>query len=360
MTLPDLDGMLGRRIHTHGCLNERDPDLSSQPLESASGSPGAKPPSRLPQVRRRLAGGGTALAVLLVWSGLALLAPRFLTVPNFLNIFLAASTLSIIAAGMTLVLIAGEIDLSVGSAEALTGSVAAVVLVQYGAPWPVAILAGIGAGAIIGFVNGLFTTRLRVPSFVVTLAMLSVASGGALLLTQGTSVFGLGPEFGFIGQGHIGILPTPVIIAAAVLIVLEFVLRRTTFGLNLYASGGNAEAARLSGVDIKATKMRVLIVSGALAGLAGVIIASRLDAGSGTVGSADLLASIAAVVIGGTSLSGGVGRISGTLLGALLITSIQNGLVLMDVTAFWQQVAIGSLILVAALLDQLARRQTTA
>jgi Ribose/xylose/arabinose/galactoside ABC-type transport systems, permease components len=302
--------------------------------------------------------GGTAAALIIIWIGLTVAAPNFATVSNLLNIFLAASTLAIIAGGLTLALIAGEIDLSLGSVEALAGSLAAVLIVTWGLPWPLALVVGVLAGAAVGGVNAIFTSKFGVPSFVASLAMLGVAGGAAYLLTQGTSVFGLGPEFGAIGQGGVLGIPVPVLIAAVVLAVLAVLLHRTSFGLNVFAVGGNREAARLSGVNVRRTKAIVLVLSGSLAGVAGIILASRLDAGSGTVGGADLMAAIAAVVIGGTSLNGGVGSIAGTLVGAVLIASIQNGLVLLNVTAFWQQVAIGSLILVAALLDRISKIST--
>lgn len=301
---------------------------------------------------------GTAVALVAICCVLAAIAPDFATVGNVLNILLAASTLTILACGLTVALIAGEIDLSVGSVEALTGSVAAVMMVTYGIPWPLAVIGGIAVGAVAGLVNGIFAVKFAVPSFVASLAMLSIASGAANLLTNGTSVFGLGAQFGFIGTGKVAGIPVPVIIAAVVAIVLAIALRKTTFGLDVYAVGGNAEAARLSGVNIAKIKVRVLVLSGALAGLAGLIIAARLDSGSGTVGTQDLMAAIAAVVIGGTSLNGGIGSIGGSVIGALLIATIQNGLVLMDITAFWQQVAIGSLILIAALLERLSKLTT--
>jgi ribose transport system permease protein len=301
---------------------------------------------------------GTAAAFALICLVLTFIAPDFATVGNVLNVLLAASTLTIVACGLTVALIAGEIDLSVGSVEALTGSVAAVMIVTYGVPWPLAIIGGIFTGAVVGLVNGVFAARFSVPSFVSSLAMLSIAGGAASLLTNGTSVFGLGPQFATIGTGRVASIPVPVIIAAVVAIVLSLVLRRTSFGLDVYAVGGNAEAARLSGVNVASVRTRVLIMSGALAGLAGLIIASRLDSGSGTVGTQDLMAAIAAVVIGGTSLNGGVGSIGGSVIGALLIATIQNGLVLLDITAFWQQVAIGSLILIAALLERLSKLTT--
>ncbi|WP_168587721.1 ABC transporter permease [Saccharopolyspora sp. ASAGF58] len=325
----------------------------TQSVESTSAPAQKRRPVWLRVVASPIA--GTSMALIAVCCVLSAIAPDFATVGNVLNVLLAASTLTILACGLTVALIAGEIDLSVGSVEALTGSAAAVMIVAYGIPWPLAIVGGIAVGAATGLVNGIVATRFSVPSFVASLAMLSVASGAANLLTNGTSVFGLGSQFGYLGTGKVLSIPVPVVIAGVVALGLAVTLRKTTFGLDVYAVGGNREAARLSGVSISSVKVRVLVLSGALAGLAGLIIAARLDSGSGTVGTQDLMAAIAAVVIGGTSLNGGIGSIGGSVVGALLIATIQNGLVLMDITAFWQQVAIGSLILIAALLERLSK-----
>lgn len=307
-------------------------------------------------LRARQSAVSTAIPLVLIWIGLSFASPYFLTVDNVSNIFLQAAALGLIAGGMTLTLIAAEIDLSVGSVVALIGSLFAFLTVKYGVPWPLAAIGVLLVGAGIGWINGWFTTNLGVPSFVATLAMLGIARGAALLVTNGQSIYGLPPDFDVIGQGYVGPVPVPVIIAGVILAILHFTLGRTRFGLNIYAVGGNAEAASLAGVDIRSTKSRVLVLSAVMASLAGLIVAARLDAGSGTVGEDMLLDAIAAVVIGGTSLLGGVGRISGTVLGVILIASIRNGLVLLNVSAFWQQVAIGGLILLAVSLDHLAKR----
>jgi ribose/xylose/arabinose/galactoside ABC-type transport system permease subunit len=185
--------------------------------------------------------------------------------------------------------------------------------------------------------------------------MLGIARGVALLITQGKPIYGLPDTIAWLGQGELWIVPVPVVLAALILAALHFALSRTRFGLNVYAVGGNPEAARLSGVDVPGVKMAVLVLSAVLASVGGLILAARLNAGSGTVGADLLLDAIAAVVIGGTSLLGGVGRVTGTVLGVLLIASIRNGLVLLNVSAFWQQVAIGALILLAVSVDYLAK-----
>jgi ribose/xylose/arabinose/galactoside ABC-type transport system permease subunit len=312
------------------------------------------------RLRLRQSAVSTAIPLVLIWIGLSFASPYFLTVDNVSNIFLQASALGLIAGGMTIALIAAEIDLSVGSVVALIGSLDALLIVRYGVPWPLAVVIVLIIGAGIGWINGWFTTGLGMPSFVATLAMLGIARGAALLLTNGQAIYGLPEGFNVIGQGYIGLIPVPVIIAAIVLATLHFALLRTKFGLNVYAVGGNVEAARLAGVDVRATKSRVLVLSALMASLAGLIVAARLDAGSGTVGEELLLDAIAAVVIGGTSLLGGIGRISGTVLGVILIASIRNGLVLLNVSAFWQQVAIGALILLAVSFDHLAKGRARA
>jgi ribose/xylose/arabinose/galactoside ABC-type transport system permease subunit len=312
------------------------------------------------RLRVRQSAVSTAIPLVLIWIGLSFASPYFLTVDNVSNIFLQASALGLIAGGMTIALIAAEIDLSVGSVVALIGSLVALLIVRYGVPWPLAVVIVLIIGAGIGWINGWFTTGLGMPSFVATLAMLGIARGAALLLTNGQAIYGLPDGFNVIGQGYIGLIPVPVIIAAIVLATLHFALLRTKFGLNVYAVGGNVEAARLAGVDVRATKSRVLVLSAFMASLAGLIVAARLDAGSGTVGEELLLDAIAAVVIGGTSLLGGIGRISGTVLGVILIASIRNGLVLLNVSAFWQQVAIGALILLAVSFDHLAKGRVRA
>ena len=302
-------------------------------------------------------GATTGIGLLIIWVILSLTTDNFLTTNNVLNILLQASHLWILAGGVTVTLIAAEIDLSIASIEALAGAVIAVVIVQAGMPWPLALLAGVAVGALAGVLNGFFTTRYAMPSFVTTLAMLGIARGLAFVITDGESVYGLPGGFVWIGQGKFGPVPVPIVEAALVLVALHVMLTRTKIGLNIYAVGGNPEAARLAGINVARTKMFVLILSGFTAALAGVVLAARLGTGSGQVGEADLLDAIAAVVIGGTSLFGGVGRISGTAMGVILIVSIRNGLVLLGVGAFWQPVAIGSLILAAVFLDHVTKKR---
>jgi ribose transport system permease protein len=329
---------------------------ATQPSEQAAhGGEGRRLVVWLRRLRQRQSTLSTLIPLVLLWIALTIASPHFLTFDNAVNVLLNAAPLALIAGGMTLTLIAAEIDLSVGSVVALVGSLAALLSVNFGAPWPLVLLGAIAAGAFVGVINGWFTTRLGMPSFVATLAMLGIARGVALLITQGKPIYGLPDTVAWLGQGELWIVPVPVVLAALILAALHFALSRTRFGLNVYAVGGNPEAARLSGVDVPGVKMAVLVLSAVLASVGGLILAARLNAGSGTVGADLLLDAIAAVVIGGTSLLGGVGRVTGTVLGVLLIASIRNGLVLLNVSAFWQQVAIGALILLAVSVDYLAK-----
>ena len=309
------------------------------------------------RVSRYLRLGGIFFALGLIWLGFALASPYFLTTTNILNVLLQASTIAVIAAGSTIVLITAEIDLSVGSVEALSGSVAAVMIITQGVPVGVGIAIGLGVGLLAGMINGYVTVYWRAPSFIVTLAMLGIAHGTALLMTGGYPVAGFPGSYDYIGQGEVGPIPVPVIIAGAIYLILYLLLKKTRFGVELYATGGGRRAAELAGVRTGRVVFTAFAISGLLAGLGGLILSSRLDAGHGEIGTGDLLDAIAAVVIGGTSLMGGIGTVIGTLVGVLIITSIRNGLVLLNVQAFWQEIVVGGIILVAVLIDQLAKRQ---
>jgi ribose transport system permease protein len=263
---------------------------------------------------------------------------------------------------MTLVILTAGIDLSVGAVLALSGVVAAGLL-KHGvvvAPLNIAleftlcgaILAALLTGTVLGWVNGMVITRLGVPPFVATLGMLSAARGLTNLWTGGRPITGLGRTFTAIGSGSMLGLPNPVWIGAALVAAFVVLTRRTRFGRYVYAIGGNERAAVLSGLPVKRIKLAVYTLCGTLAGTAGLIVTSRLDSGDPTAGLGYELDSIAAVVIGGTSLSGGRGSILGTVLGCLLIGVLNNGLVLLNVSAFWQQVVKGVVIVVAVAIDR--------
>ena len=268
---------------------------------------------------------------------------------------------------MTLVILSGGIDLSVGSALALSGAIAAGLL-KHGIALPLlgvslqftvlgAVLAGILVGLALGWFNGIVITRFSLPPFVATLGTLSIARGLTQLWTGGFPITGLGPQFGFIGTGHFLGLPMPVWISGVLVAMFTVVTRRTRFGRYLYAVGGNERAAQLTGLNLRRIKIWVYALGGGLAGVAGLILTARLDSATPSAGFGYELDSIAAVVIGGTSLNGGRGSVPGTVLGCLIIGILNNGLVLLEVSPFWQQVIKGLVILLAVALDRMSARE---
>jgi ribose/xylose/arabinose/galactoside ABC-type transport system permease subunit len=298
---------------------------------------------------------GTLIALGLIWLFFTLKSEYFLTSENIFNIFLQASNVGIIAAGLTVVLITAEIDLSIGSLQALSGSVAAVVIIQHGHPLWLGIVAGLGATVLAGAISGLLTWKLKIVSFISTLAMLGIAQGVAFLLTNGTAIAGFGETYALIGTYTYRGFPGAAFIAIVVFVVIHLMLTRTKLGLQIYAVGGNREAAEYAGIRAGRVKLIALMISGLTAGIGGLILSSRLDAGNGLFGANDLLAAVAAVVIGGTSLFGGVGNVIGTAIGVVMIASINDGLILMNVPDFWQQIVIGCIIIAAMAVDQLTK-----
>jgi ribose transport system permease protein len=293
---------------------------------------------------------------------LSLLSDKFLTVNNAWNVMRQISVNICIAVGMTLVVLTAGIDLSVGSVLALCGAITAGLL-KSGIEMPGqdlfigftllgAIVAGIFSGAVIGAFNGFTITRFKVPPFVATLAMLTMARGFTLLWTKGFPISVLGDDFAWIGTGWLLGIPVPVWISALVVLAAVLVTNKTPLGRYIYAIGGNENAARLSGISISKVKIIVYSLAGALAAVGGVIVTSRLDSAQPNAGISYELDAIAAVVIGGTSLSGGRGSIWGTVLGAIIIGVLNNGLVLLNVSPFWQQVVKGMVILLAVIIDK--------
>jgi ribose transport system permease protein len=305
-----------------------------------------------------------ALALLLV--ALSLASDKFLTLDNSLNVLRQISINLCLSLGMTLIILSGGIDLSVGSVLALAGAVAAGLL-KNGVPLPAfdvfvkftvfgSIVAGLLVGLALGAFNGLMITRFKLPPFVATLGMLSIARGLTMLWTGGFPITGLGASFGVMGTGQWLGVPMPVWISAALVGLLVIVTRRTRFGRYVYAVGGNERAALLSGVNVRRIKLLVYTLGGALAAVAGLLVTARLDSATPNAGFSYELDSIAAVVIGGTSLSGGRGSVGGTVLGCLLIGVLNNGLVLLEVSPFWQQVIKGAVILAAVAVDRVNTR----
>ncbi|MBL9190659.1 MAG: ribose ABC transporter permease [Opitutaceae bacterium] len=297
---------------------------------------------------------------------LSLLSDNFLTADNGWNILRQISVNLCLSIGMTLVILSGGIDLSVGAILGLAGAVAAGLLKNGLALGGLdarleftvtgAIVAGIVVGGAAGWFNGFAITRFRLPPFVATLGMLSIARGLTMLWTGGFPVTSLGSTFGFLGTGAILGMPMPVWIMLALVGIFVVVTRRTRFGRHIYAVGGNERAARLTGLNVPRIKLAVYTLAGALAGVAGLIVTARLDSAQPNAGLGYELDSIAAVVIGGTSLSGGRGSIWGTVLGCLIIGVLNNGLFLLNVSPFWQQVIKGGVILLAVAIDKMNAR----
>lgn len=298
----------------------------------------------------------TLIGLVLISLVLTLTSEYFLSFENFTSLLLQNANIAILAVGLTLVILLGEIDLSVGGVEALGCVVVAWMMVYGGLGIIPSIMIALLAGTLCGLISGFFVAYFRFHSFVSTLAMMGIARGFALIYTHGASIYGLPDSFRFIGQGSIGPIPVPVLIAAVVFLLAHLLLTQFRFGNHIYAVGGNIEAARLAGINVGRVKLIVLSLSGFCSSLAGVIMASRLNSGQGTIGETDLLDAIASVIIGGTSLMGGVGAIPGTILGVLIVSVIRNGLNLLGVSSFWQMVAIGTIIICAVLIEQIRRK----
>ena len=296
------------------------------------------------------------LPILILCGSLSVISPNFLTATNLSNILINSAPLALAATGLTLVIIFGDLDLSVGSTMALVSTSSALLMSNFGLPIYIAFGIGLIVGALVGFINGLLSVKVNIPSFIVTLAMMSVARGIALVLSDGSAVTNLPESVTKIASGRFLGLSLIIWIPIIIIPIIGFLLSRTILGLNIYSIGGNKEAAILAGVPESKTRIMALTLSGLMAGIAGVISTSRLGVGSPIIAEDLILDAIAAVVIGGTSLFGGIGKISGTIFGVLLIAIIKNGLVLLNVSPFYQRVAIGIVILIASVFDAMGRR----
>lgn len=292
----------------------------------------------------------TLLGLIVLVILLSILSPRFLSVSNLTNVLRQTSINAIIASGLTFVILTGGIDLSVGSIFAFASAITAGMLVNK-VPAGLAIIMGLIIGAIAGAINGLFITRGNIPPFIATLATMTIFRGATLVYTNGEPITGLGEGIYWIGNKYVGIFPIPVIITIVVFLISYYVLAQLKMGRYVFAIGGNEEASRLSGINTRTIKTSVYAISGMLAALSGIIITSRLNSAQPTAGSGAELDAIAAVVLGGTSLSGGQGGISGTIVGALIIGVLNNGLNLLNVSPFYQQIVKGVVIMIAILLD---------
>lgn len=286
---------------------------------------------------------------------ITIVTPNFLSVSNITNVFTQVSVNAIIAIGMTFVILTGGIDLSVGSTLAISSAVGASIVKSTGNVFLAIIVAAV-IGIAVGLINGLLVSKGKLQAFIVTLATMTIFRGATLVFTDGTPISKLPEAFVKIGNGKLGFMPIPVIITIIIAIIAVYALSQTRFGRYLYALGGNEDASRLSGINTDKIKTLVYVVSGFASAIAGVIITSRIGSASPNAGTGFELDAIAAVVIGGTSLAGGEGTITGTLIGALIIGVLNNGLKLMNVSPFYQSIVKGLVILIAVLLDKKSRK----
>lgn len=298
---------------------------------------------------------GTVIGLAVLCAVLWALTPHFLTVSNLLNIAQQTSINAIVAVGMTFVIISGGIDLSVGSIVALAG-VALGAMLQTGYPLPVALAASLAAGTACGMLNGALVSVGGLPPFIATLGMMSAARGTALVFTEGRPISGFDDGFRVLATGSIGFVPAPVVVMIVVYVVAHIVLTRTTFGRYTYAIGGNEEATRLSGVAVRFHKTMIYGTSGLISAVAAIVLTARLNSAQPIAGMMYELDAIAATVIGGTSLMGGQGTLAGTLVGALIMGVLRNGLNLLGVSSFLQQIVIGVVIVSAVLVDTMLKR----
>ena len=281
----------------------------------------------------------------------------FLTPKNMFNILRQNASNLFLATGMTMVFILGGIDLSVGSVIALSGVVAAGCVVNFGLPEAVGFIAAIAVGAAVGLFNGFIICKTDIPPFIVTLASMNITKGIALVLTGGAPIRCMTDAFKFPGAGYVGPVPTPVILMFIIFILAALMINKTQLGRHIYAVGGNVQAAKFSGISVQKVKFIVYAYTGVMAGIAGVVIASRLYSGQPTAGDGAEMDAIASVVVGGTSMSGGSGRIGGTLIGVLIIGVLNNGLNLMGVDSNFQYIVKGLVILLAVYVDFLRNKK---
>jgi ribose transport system permease protein len=278
-------------------------------------------------------------------------AEYFATFSNLVNVARQVSMIAIMAFGMTLVIVSGGIDLSVGSVTGFSGIFTAALMMQVNLPIIACIFGGIAIGGFLGLINGIVITRLKIPSFIATLAMLTIARGIIYLYTDARPIYGLPDIFNFVGIGYVGPIPFPVIIMLVIFAIFVFLMRYTRIGRYAFSIGGNAEVARLSGINIKKYMMSFYVINGLMAGLAGVILTARMGSGEPNAGISNELDVIAAVVLGGTSLSGGKGTMLGTLCGAFVMGVLDNGLAMLKVPPFAQMVLSGIIIIIAVAIS---------
>ena len=286
----------------------------------------------------------------------SLFAKGFLSFTNIINIIRQIAIVGIAAFGQAFVLLVGGIDLSIGSIIGLSGVTAAILIRDFSLSVPVALLCGVLAGTLVGLINGLIVARLNIPAIITTLGTYTIVRGLSNLVAGGMSVFGLPAAYKVLGTGYISVFPIPVVVMLVVLLVLYLVLNHMPFGRYVYAIGNNSRSARVSGINIARIKQLVFIISGTVAGIAGVILSSRLDSGQAVPITNFEMDVITAVVLGGISISGGKGRIMGVVIGVLIIGVLQNGLILKNVLFYSQMVIKGPILLLALGLDMLTKK----
>jgi ribose transport system permease protein len=309
-------------------------------------------PTARPRRKIKLQAIGIYLAAIVLFVVLGILSPHFLTIGNLRDVAVSASVNAIIGIGLTFVIITAGIDLSVGAIASFAGITSATLMAHAGLPPFIALIGGLILGILCGAANGLLITKLRLPPFIATLGTMSVFQGMAFVVTNGLPVYDIPPAFVLILNSYVGGVPVVVIVVAIVGICAWLLLRKTVFGQNVIAVGGSEETAWLSGVRVHRVKIAVYSIAGGLSALAGLVIVARINAAQPDAGSSYQLTAIAAAVIGGANLMGGEGRIAGTLIGALILGALTNGLVLLNVPSFYEQIVTGLVVLIAVVLDQ--------
>ncbi|TET05282.1 MAG: ribose ABC transporter permease [Candidatus Atribacteria bacterium] len=297
---------------------------------------------------------GILIGLIGLITAFSILSERFFTISNMLIVMRQTSIVAFLAVGMSFVIIGAGIDLSVGSVLAFSGAVGAGVMQNGGIFF--GILAGLALGTALGAFNGIVITKLKIPAFIATLAMMAIARGGTLVYTDGRPITGLPSSFAFLGRGYIGNVPFPIILMLIIFILAYIILKLTRFGRYVYATGGNINAARASGIKVDNVIISTFAISGFLSGLTGMVLASRLNSAQPTAGVGYELDAIAAVVLGGTNLFGGEGELWGTLVGAFIMGILNNGLNMLNVSSFYQQVVKGIVILIAVTVAQSGKK----
>ncbi|MFD2658414.1 ABC transporter permease [Gracilibacillus thailandensis] len=300
---------------------------------------------------------GILIGLIVLCTFISIMNPDFLSSNNLMNVLRQTSTNMYLAIAMTMVIILGGIDLSVGSIIAVTGVVTTLLIAMLGFPVWAAVAAGLLVGMLFGAFNGYVVATTIIPPFIVTLATMNIARGAAYVFSDGKPVRVMSDSFNNIGSGYIGgFLPAPVLYLIIILIIAYIIMNKTKLGRYMYAVGGNPEAAKYAGINIKKIKILAYTFSGLMAGVAGIVLSSRMFSGQPTAGDMAELDAIAAVVLGGTSMTGGSGKIGGTVIGALIIGVLSNGLNLMGVSSFWQYIVKGTVILIAVYADVIKKR----